>query len=115
MMRYVSAPFPVARVWSFSLASRLPSRPRKTPKKTRVMQATAGVQFVHAPLIQSILSNKGLLSAVVNVYFLVLFIFIDLFFFVVPVFVATTAVVAFVVEFALGPVDISKCNLKVIP
>ena len=45
--------------------------------------------------------------------FLVLFNFFDFFF--VVVFVATTAVVAFVVGFALGPVDISKRNLRVIP
>ena len=96
---FFSAPYAVARVWSFSLASRLPSRAWKTPKKKK--SACAGVQLVHAPLIQSILSNKGLLSAVVKCIFFsaVYFNLLTCFF----VFVATTVVAAFVVGFALGP------------
>ena len=95
---FFSAPYAVARVWSFSLASRLPSRAWKTPKKK---SACAGVQLVHAPLIQSILSNKGLLSAVVKCIFFsaVYFNLLTCFF----VFVARTVVAAFVVGFALGP------------
>ena len=65
-------------------------------KNSKKRSACAGVQLVHAPLIQSILSNKGLLSAVVKcIFFGAVYSFIDLFFFVVFVFVATTAVAAF--------------------
>ena len=68
----------------------------RAPEKLQKRSACAGVQLVHAPLIQSILSNKGLLSAVVKcIFFGAVFSFIDLFFFVVFVFAATTAVVAF--------------------
>ena len=72
--------------------------PEKLQKKK---SACAGVQLVHAPLIQSILSNKGLLSAVVKCIFFgaVYFNLLTCFF----VFVATTIVAAFVVGFALGP------------
>ena len=48
----------------------------RAPEKLQKKSACAGVQLVHAPLIQSILSNKGLLSAVVKCIFLVLFILI---------------------------------------
>ena len=94
---FFSAPYAVARVWSFSFASRFPRAPEKLQKKS----ACAGVQLVHAPLIQSILSNKGLLSAVVKCIFFsaVYFNLLTCFF----VFVATTVVAAFVVGFALGP------------
>ena len=70
-------------------------RKRQSSKKS----ACAGVQLVHAPLIQSIL--KGLLSAVVKCIFFgaVYFNLLTCFF----VFVATTIVAAFVVGFALGP------------
>ena len=72
--------------------------PEKLQKKK---SACAGVQLVHAPLIQSILSNKGLLSAVVKCIFFsaVYFNLLTCFF----VFVARTVVAAFVVGFALGP------------
>ena len=70
-------------------------------KNSKKRGACAGVQLVHAPLIQSILSNKGLLSAVVKCIFFsaVYFNLLTCFF----VFVATTVVAAFVVGFALGP------------
>ena len=70
-------------------------------KNSKKKSACAGVQLVHAPLIQSILSNKGLLSAVVKCIFFgaVYFNLLTCFF----VFVATTIVAAFVVGFALGP------------
>ena len=48
----------------------------RAPEKLQKKSACAGVQLVHAPLIQSILSNKGLSSAVVKCIFLVLFILI---------------------------------------
>ena len=84
-------------------------------KNSKKRSACAGVQLVHAPLIQSILSNKGLLSAVVKcIFFGAVFSFIDLFFLLFLFLLLQLQLLLFSwVRF--GTVDISKCNLRVIP
>ena len=84
--------------------------PEKLQKKK---SACAGVQLVHAPLIQSILSNKGLLSAVVKcIFFSAVYFNLLTFFFC---FCCYNCSCCFCCWVRFGPVDISKCNPKVIP
>ena len=84
-------------------------------KNSKKRSACAGVQLVHAPLIQSILSNKGLLSAVVKcIFFGAVYSFIDLFFLLFLFLLLQLQLLLFS-WVRLGTVDISKCNLRVIP